>query len=570
MKKLLNLLLLLSCCSGISAQYKVSTGEYLTLILDTPTYHLYQINSVATLVTTLPPIKDCFAGAHHEAAIDTAGNLWLAGDNSYGELCQGNKSALSGWYEVTRDSSGNPVTGVVQAYLGTPTDCDTFGWNTTILTRNGTVLTGGATIGSLRGSGSTYPGGFNNTYLVPVAFPAGTFIVKIIISNIGIALDSAGNVWTWGGNNCSNLNYTALGQGTTTPNYNTPTKISLPSRAKDIAGGETGSWNYALLTNGSLYGWGPFLGALGIGYGNSGSWWENPYGGALSPELLDTALHFPHTITGIYCNSSGSYALLSDSTLWFWGDEANGCGGIGVEINYATYPTPYSWDQSFGELGQRKPIQIAPGFKFAGLFVNNNLCYYAYASDRYGNLYSWGRGKAGCLGNQIIACDNIFGGINATYPNSFDVPWITPINMTALFGTTTYASTCPLCIGSPGGSPCSNCTNPLPATVNPVLTASVINNNTIVLNSSGSSNTKGYYFAYILFTQTSGTAVNMKVQTGATDTLYNVANGTYGFQLKLIDNNWDSASVSSSVTVNYTPPQNYIPGKRGHRKLYVP
>jgi hypothetical protein len=142
--------------------------------------------------------------------------------------------------------------------------------------------------------------------------------------------------------------------------------------------------------------------------------------------------------------------------------------------------------------------------------------------------------------------------------------------MTALFGTTTYASTCPLCIGSPGGSPCSNCTNPSPATVNPVLTASVINNNTIVLNSSGSSNTKGYYFVYILFTQTSGTAVNMKVQTGATDTLYNVANGTYGFQLKLIDNNWDSASVSSSVTVNYTPPQNYIPRKRGHRKLYVP
>ena len=142
--------------------------------------------------------------------------------------------------------------------------------------------------------------------------------------------------------------------------------------------------------------------------------------------------------------------------------------------------------------------------------------------------------------------------------------------MTALFGTTTYTSTCPLCIGSPSGSPCSNCTNPTPATVNPVLTASVINNNTIVLNSSGSSNTQGYHFSYILFTQTSGAAINMKIQTGATDTLYNVANGTYGFKLKLIDNNWDSASVSSSVTVSYTPPQNYIPRKRGHKMLYVP
>ena len=570
MKRLFNLFVLLCFGCGVSAQYKVSPGEYLTLLCDTATQQLYQINGVATLVTTLPPIKDCFAGAHHEAAIDTAGNLWLAGDNSYGELCQGNKSPLSGWWEVTQDSSGNPVKGVLQAYLGTPFDCDTFGWNTTILKKDGTVWTGGATIGSLRGSGGTYNGGFNNTYLVQVAFPAGTFIVRIIISNVGIALDSAGNVWTWGGNNCSNLNYAALGQGTTTPNYNTPTKISLPSRAKDIAGGETGMWNYALLTNGSLYGWGPYLGALGIGSGNTGSWWETPYGGALSPALLDTALNFPHTVTSIYCNSSGSYALLSDSTVWFWGDEANGCGGIGVELDYATYATPYDWNQSFGQLGQRKPIQIAPGFKFAGLFANNNLSYYAYASDRYGHLYSWGRGKSGCLGNQIIACDDVRGGINSSYPNSFDVPWITPINMTALFGTTTYASTCPLCIGSPGGSPCSNCTNPAPATVDPVLTASVINGNTIVLNSSGSSNTKGYYFSYILFTQTSGTAVNMKVQTGATDTLYNVANGTYGFKLKLIDNYWDSASVSSSVTVNYTPPQNDILRKRGHRMLYVP
>lgn len=571
MKKTISIIILFLVSYIVRGQYIVSTGEYLTLALDTATHQAYQVSSVATPIAGLPPAKSIFAGAHHEAVVSITGDsLFLAGDNTYGQLGQGNTSSYSGFVRVTQDSAGNawPGTGnsIVQVWLGTPVYGGDYGWNTSALLSNGTVWTWGSTIGSLRGSGTSYTGSDATTRPVQVVFPGNPMIVKFFASTIGCALDNLGNVYTWGGQTFADLYYTQLGQGTTTPNYNTPTKINLPAPAKDITGGVV---NFVLLTNGSLYGWGPFIGSLGVGYGNGPAWYATPYGGAISPILLDTALNFPHPVTQIASNNSGTYAILSDGSLWFWGDNALGCGGNGTELNFATYSPPYNWNQAYGQLGQRKPVQIAPGARFAGIFANNNLCYYAYASDQNGNLYSFGRGKSGCLGNQIVACDNILGGINATYPNAFDVPWITPIDMTAFWGTTTYTSTCPLCITSPSGSPCSNCTNPPAATVNPVLSINVINNNTIVLNSSASTNTRGYHFSYRLFTQTAGTPVNMKVQAGITDTLYNVANGTYGFTLKLIDNNWDSASVSSSITVNYYPPSNYILQKRAHKKLFV-
>jgi len=545
-------------------KYQVGTGEYNCFILNTITHQVYTtLTGVPSVIPGMPSnIVSVIGGAHHWLFIDNSGNVWVYGDNQTGECGLGNTSTSSNPVttptQIATDSLGKPFTNVVQALGGfTPG----VGWNSSALKSDGTVWIWGSTVGGLRGNGQQ---GQNNTRPVQINFPAGVFITKIQISTIGIALDSAGNVWTWGGATM-NVGAYALGQGTSAPDYTTPHKISLPSRAVDIAGGCY--WNYALLTSGSLYGWSYFNPYLGIGtsgfMGNSNQ--------TASPQLLDGQLNF-HSASGaaihpkaVFVNNVASYVLLTDSTIWAWGDNACGGMGNGIELNFAKYgccpvpygtatPEPYAWDQGFGELLQQKPVQVAPGIhNFTNVFVANSVVYYAYAEDAAGNLYAWGRNKYGVIANGVTNADPVNGNIGSIYPHSWDVPYVTKLDPFDIKAQ--IQSSSPYCVANPNGYPCNLYS--IPFTAPPVVSAGPIQNistsSTTLLGTAQGQG--GSSVVYTIWTQLSGPDSSdlIILPSGIQPVVTGLHKGTYVFQLTVTDNNWRSNTSNVIVNVNGAP-----------------
>ena len=245
------------------------------------------------------------------------------------------------------------------------------------------------------------------------------------------------------------------------------------------------------------------------------------------------------------------------------------CGqiGNGQEINWATYTvnpapsggmvTPYAWDwgMSPAEFQQHKPVQIAPGINnFVGLSEGEETVFYKFAVDANGQLYSWGRNKTGILGNGVMDGDYQNGNIAATYPNSFDVPYITAINpFTA--GAKTILSTSPWCISNPGATACS--IYPVPANTAPTSNAGPNENVTgSVANLDGSGSTDNVAIVYYVWSQVSGpNNALIVIPSGAKAQARNLVTGVYKFQLKVIDNGWMKDSSTVTITVNSTGAQ---------------
>jgi alpha-tubulin suppressor-like RCC1 family protein len=536
--------------SSVFAQYTpkyiMGTAEYDCYIIPTATHHVYDVSAgQPALVANQPSVVTQVAGAlHHSCVLDNAGNCYCWGDNANGEIGNGTTSAtlVPAMYHIATDSAGNPFTNIVQVMPGG----NSFGYETSALKTDGTVWIWGNTSGGNRGNGQN---GGTNTRPVQVNFPAGTVIKKIQIDIVCMALDANGNVWTWGGNDGYLAPY-VLSQGTLTPNPTVPHKVSLPTPAKDISGGSL--WNYALLTNGSLYGWAYYSAYLGIG----SSGFVSEAAALLAPQLLDGQLGLPHPIASISASSAATYAILTDSTLWAWGDNAVGAIGNGKELDFSKYTTnpspsggtlnPYNWDWGPGELMQQKPVHIAVGLhSFTNIWTSGSDVFYCYAEDVNGQLYSWGRGKGAVLGNGIAGAGS--GAIASSYPNSWDVPWVTAVNPFAL--TAPIPTTSPYCVVNPSKSPCNG--YPIPVTAAPTVSAGA--NQNIATSSATLSGSAAPHSASImsyLWTQLSGPGTALiTLNTGPLAQVTGLVTGTYVFQLEATDNNWRSGTSSVTIVV---------------------
>jgi alpha-tubulin suppressor-like RCC1 family protein len=431
--------------------YLVGPGEYQCFIINTATGKLYGISS--SLVTAgvewnsgiagLPILVghfqdrsfiDVASGLHNSLAVDSEGNVWTWGANYSGESGTGTRADLGlAPVKIATDSLGNPFTNLVHVACWS-----SGGSNGNLaLKSDGTVWIWGLTAEGMRGNGQY---GQVNTRPVQVNLPKNKKIIKIVAGTVIIALASDGTVWTWGGNNRKEL------LGTNTSDFMHPHQLSLPQKAKDIAGGNF--FSYALGVNGILYGWGYFTAYLCMGQGG----WAHQVPPPLTPKDLTRDLNLPHSIASVTTNSVSTHVILTDGTLWGWGDNSSGAVGNGHELDYANHVPPYAWDWGPGQLFVEKPVRLVKGINnFIKVFGGNCAVFYSYAETATGQLYSWGRNKGAVLGNGIVGPGP---DIISTYPNSWDVTTVTAVNPFSL--TENKVMNSPYCFLHPEGSPCNN------------------------------------------------------------------------------------------------------------------
>jgi len=436
--------------SALQPKYLMGLGEYQCFIINTTTGRLYGVSNNLTTAgeswdAGIPglPVKvgvpadlsfvDVASGMHNSLAVDGHGDVWTWGSNGAGESGMGSVEDLGfAPVKIRRDSLGNPFGGVVQV-----TCWSTAASNGNIAVKSdGTVWIWGRTTEGMRGNGQS---GQINTRPVQVDLPKGKKIVKVVAGCIAIALASDGTVWTWGGNHFKEL------LGTNTADYTHPHQVPLPQRAKDIAGGNY--FSYALGVDGTLYGWGFYTSYMCIGKHGYARQEPPP----VVPSNLTRELNLPHPIASVVTNSVSTHVILTDGTLWGWGDNASGCVGNGQELDYASHQPPYSWDWGPGQLLVEKPVRLAPGVNnFIRVFGGGSAVFYSYAETATGQLYSWGRNKGAVLGNGIVGASP---DIIALYPNSWDVTEVTAVDPFALRQNKIVTS--PYCLLHPEGSPCN-------------------------------------------------------------------------------------------------------------------
>lgn len=540
----------------------IGTGEYQCFGIDRNglLWGWGNKNTTGTGGNVIPPIaakllvtpvglkfKYVAGGLHGGIAIDTARFVWCWGQNDGGQCGVGTSGPeVTTPVRIPIDSLNNPfvnITGVVSYYVGN-SDPGNIAWKS----NNDTFWIWGATRGGVRGDGT--PGSAITNRPVPVVMPNHVGIKQIIGGDHIQILCVDSTIWTCGGGdangnpgNYQNLGYIpTLSQAT---DYRTLHQIPGITNAIQTAGGL--NYNYALLRGGKLKGWGFYSGYMGAS--NNDARYATPQD--LTVDITDK---LPALITDIQTNSECTHVILADSTLWGWGDNAQGVIGNGQEIDFSTYPTPYAWSFAPYEFPQRVPVQIIPTRKFIAQFNATVFVYYTYAEEADGTLWSWGRNKGGVLGNGIIDCSS---NQAALYPNSHDVPLPTIVNPFTV--TTPISMSTPLCKTSPGSTYCpdAGC-----VTTTGIVLVNVGPGQILSISSStlpGSASTTAGVIVKYRWTKLTGPSGDIiDNPTAASTTVTNLQQGVYQYLLTATDNNYNVGSSILTVNTVLVPPTNLI------------
>ncbi|MCB9056804.1 MAG: T9SS type A sorting domain-containing protein [Chitinophagales bacterium] len=521
-------------------------GEYQNLFIDADghLWGLGNIGNIGTNNTGTPGIayrvnvtpsdlkfKMCAGGLHGAAAIDTAGYVWITGDNDqYQHGIGNNNQPIYIPSKITIDSAGNAFNNVrtVVAYFVKNVS---EGYNGFYAIKNdGTLWGWGRMIFGMRGDATA---GADKSRPVQIEIPGGRQVQQIIAGQFAIALCTDGTVWVWGeGASSNNLGYS----GTTAEKWY-PHQLTGLSNIRQIAGGL--GWNFALNNSNVLYGWGAYGERLGYANGLPVS----------TPTPLTNIMNgLPQPIKSIVTNSAVAHAILIDSTLWGWGDNGQGTVGNGQRIVF-TIEGGNPFDRN--NLDVVLPIQIAPGVKFDTVFGGSTYTYHTYARDVNDSLYCWGRGKASVLANKLRSASS---SITATYGNSWDIAYPTPVDPFNI--PTSYIQTSDYCVKiSATGSPCNSYS--IPSNTAPVANAGPDQNITTystTLDATGSSD--NVYISRYEWKQIAGPSNSViDLPASRTPTVRGLTDGSYVFQLLVEDNGWFLDSATVTINVNVPPNQ---------------
>jgi uncharacterized repeat protein (TIGR02543 family) len=350
------------------------------------------------------------ADVYHSAALLSDGSLYTWGYNFSGQLGDGTTTDRSTPTRVPAFApDGASVTAVAVGTL-----------HTAALLSDGTLYAWGYNVAGQLGDGTTTDRATPTR--VPDFPPTGTSVTSIATGTLHTAaLLSDGTLYTWGSNF-----YGQLGDGTTTAT-SSPTRVpDFPPAGTVVSALRTGAWyTMALLSDGTLYAWGHNLyGQLGDGTTTSKS----------SPTLVADIGSPSATIMTIAAGAEHVAVLLSDGTLYTWGNNLDGQLGNGTTTIAATpslvpgFPpsgttitgvdaggrhttallsdgTLATWGNNLhGQLGDgtttnRSAPSLVPAFGRSGIAAITTGGDHTAALLDDGTLYAWGYNDFGQLGD---------------------------------------------------------------------------------------------------------------------------------------------------------------------------
>jgi alpha-tubulin suppressor-like RCC1 family protein len=232
------------------------------------------------LVSGLSDVTDVDDGHYHSLALKADGTVWGWGQNSLGQLAQGNETVR----EPTPVQWGT-ITNAVGIYGGRDM--------TYVLTSDGTVWCAG-------GQGLECGRANQASKITSPVSVNGLPDVEEIAGgrNHAVALASDGTVWTWGVND-----YGQLGDGTKSDRA-TPHQVAGLSNIVDVGAGAEHS--LAVAADGHVFSWGRnYRGELGLGN--------------TTDKLVPTQVPGLSGIAEVDAGRSHSFAIGFDGRLWVWG-----------------------------------------------------------------------------------------------------------------------------------------------------------------------------------------------------------------------------------------------------------
>ncbi len=321
-------------CWGNNIEGELGTGVYSTG------------SAVPILVTGGVNFTALFPGGRHTCALNAAGTAYCWGDNSLGQLGQGNTSNSAAPLPVSGGLSFVALTGGFTHACGLTAAGKAYCW----------------------GDNSTGELGIGNTQnrLVPTAVSGNLVFVQLSARGAHTCgLTAAGSAYCWG----SNANG-ELGDGTRT-DRTSPVPVSGGLSFTQITTG--GGHTCALASDGSAYCWGDNqVGEVGDG--------------TLTDRLAPTLVQGGLTFQVLKARSAHTCAIASGGAAYCWGENTRGQLGDGTTTN-RNLPAAVQGGQVFTD--------VSSGTLFSCGVTSSPL------------LYCWGDNTYGQLGDGSFVTSNV-------------------------------------------------------------------------------------------------------------------------------------------------------------------
>jgi len=282
----------------------------------------------------------------HALLINTSGDLWSVGYNTYGQLGDGTVNYATLPVLISNSNDWSQVVAGNYYSLALKTNQSFWGWG--------------------HNTHCQFGNGKNKDVLQPVVSAIGWEMATSSTASYNshtLAIKENGSLWGWGTNNDGQLgDYTSI-------NHVIPNQVGTDTTWATVSNGF--HFSIGIKDDGSLWGWGRnSRGQLGLGSG-------------IGTKITPTRVGTDTTWMKVACGSEFVLALKTDSTLWAWGYNFNGPIGNGTSGATATVFTPIQIgvDTTWAD--------IAAGYEHS-LALKADSTLWSWGYDLYGQL-----GRAG-------------------------------------------------------------------------------------------------------------------------------------------------------------------------------